>query len=183
MVFSVIVRVLGVFRITDLVARPVVFVLAPFGVSRDLVQALISGFFEITIGAEMASRAAAPIIHRVVAASAIIAWSGLSVFAQAASMLFGTDVRMGVYFIARVLQAVLAGMIALALTCLGPWGASLALTAMPGANAAPGFLAVMGRSCAYLASTIGVLAIGTAAASLAARIEVVTFRVRPKGRH
>ena len=182
MVFSVIVRVLGVFRITDLVARPVVFVLAPFGVSRDLVQALISGFFEITIGAEMASRAAAPVIHRVVAASAIIAWSGLSVFAQAASMLFGTDVRMGVYFVARVLQAVLAGMIALALTCLGPWGASLALTAMPGANAAPGFLAIMGRSCAYLASTIGVLAIGTAAASLAARIEVVTFRVRPKGR-
>ena len=183
MVFSVIVRVLGVFRITDLVARPVVFVLAPFGVSRDLVQALISGFFEITIGAEMASRAAAPVIHRVVAASAIIAWSGLSVFAQAASMLFGTDVRMGVYFIARVLQAVLAGMIALALTCLGPWGASLALTAMPGANAAPGFLAIMGRSCAYLASTIGVLAIGTAAASLAAKIEVVTFRVRPRNRH
>jgi len=183
MVFSVIVRVLGVFRITDMVARPIVSILAPFGVSRDLVQALMSGFFEITIGSEMASRAAAPVIHRVVAASAIIAWSGLSVFAQAASMLFGTDVRMGVYFVARVLQAVLAGVIALALACLGPWGASLALTAIPGAHAAPGFLAIMGRSCAYLASTIGVLAIGTATASLAARIEVVTFRVRPRGRH
>ncbi|HON42052.1 MAG TPA: sporulation integral membrane protein YlbJ [Bacillota bacterium] len=183
MVFSVVVRVLDVFRVTDMIARPIMFLLAPFGVSRDLVQALISGCFEITIGTEMASRAAAPVIPRVVAASAIIAWSGLSVFAQAASMLFGTDVRMGVYFAARVLHAVLAAIVGLGLACYGPWGAKLALTAMPGAHAAPGFFAIMGHSCVYLASIIGVLATATAAVSLAARIEVVTFRVRPKGRH
>ena len=160
MVFSVVVRVLDVFRITHIIAGPIVFLLAPLGISRDLVYALISGFFEITIGTEMASRAAAPVVQRAVAASAIIAWSGLSVFAQAASMLFGTDVRMGVYFMARVLHAVLAALVGLALVSCGPWAARQALTAMPGALATSSFLAVMGRSCIYLTSIIGVLAIG-----------------------
>ncbi len=182
MVFSVVVRVLDVFRITHIIAGPIVFLLAPLGISRDLVYALISGFFEITIGTEMASRAAAPVVQRAVAGSAIIAWSGLSVFAQAASMLFGTDVRMGVYFMARVLHAVLAALVGLALVSCGPWAARQALTAMPGALATSSFLAVMGRSCIYLTSIIGVLAIGSAVASLAAKTKVVVFRVRTRNR-
>lgn len=184
MVFSVIVRVLGVFRITDLIAQPLVFALTPFGVSRDLVNALISGFFEITIGAEMASRAAAPVVQRTVVASAIIAWSGLSVFAQAASMLFGTDVRMGIYFIARMLHAVLAAVVGLALASWGPWAAAIhPVTATPGTLAAPGFLAVMGRSCASLAWIIGLTAAASAAASLVSRVRVIAFRVRRKDRY
>ncbi len=186
MVFSVVVRVLGVFRITDLIAQPLVCALAPLGVSRDLVNAMISGLFEITIGAEMASRAAAPVVQRAVVASAIIAWSGLSVFAQAASMLFGTDVRMGVYFAARVLHAVLAALVGLALVSWGPWAAGIwPAASMPGTPpAVAGFLATMGGSCATLAWTVGLtVAASVATAAFASRVRVVSFRVSRKGRY
>ena len=56
-----------------------------------------------------ASRAAAPLVERAVMASAIIAWSGLSVHGQVASVLNNTDIRMGPYFFARLCHAAIAG--------------------------------------------------------------------------
>src|SRR5690606_22823787 len=58
-----------------------------------------------------------------VAASAIVAWSGLSVHAQVAVMLRGTDIRLGPYIAARFLHAVLAAIAAW--FALGPAGAWL----------------------------------------------------------
>ena len=149
MIFSVVIRVLTVFRITQLLSAPLTAVLAPLGVPRDLVASLVGGFFEITIGTEMASRATATILQRTVAASAIIAWSGLSVFAQVASMLFGTDVRLTPYFFARIVHALLAAVSALVILNVAPWTAQQTASA-PTIAITPGFWAVMRYSCTTL---------------------------------
>ncbi|HHV61916.1 MAG TPA: sporulation integral membrane protein YlbJ [Firmicutes bacterium] len=119
--FSVIIRVLTIVGVTKLIAVPLGFLMKSFGMSDALAPSFISGLFEITIGSELASKAACPLVQRVMAASAIIAWSGLSVFAQVTSMTEGTDIRMGPYVVARVIQAVLAMLITLVLMT-GPAG-------------------------------------------------------------
>jgi len=47
-------------------------------------------------------------VQKVAMAGAIIAWSGLSVHAQVASIINDTDIRMGPYFLARIGHAILA---------------------------------------------------------------------------
>lgn len=132
MFFSVLVRILTVIgfmrRITPLIAA----ILRPLGVSATLVPAFLSGFLEIDLGTAAAGRAAAPLIERAVAASAIVAWSGLCVHGQVASVLHGTDIRMGPYFLARFCHAVLAGAYTFALFALVPVPVSRALPAWKG---------------------------------------------------
>ncbi|MCK9221144.1 MAG: sporulation integral membrane protein YlbJ [Limnochordia bacterium] len=106
--FSVLIRILTLAGITDLLASVFAVILRPFGINKTIIPALISGSFEITIGSEMASHAAAPLIERIIAASAIIAWSGFSVHAQVASMVYGTDIRIFPYMLARALHSILA---------------------------------------------------------------------------
>ncbi|NPV52130.1 MAG: sporulation integral membrane protein YlbJ [Firmicutes bacterium] len=118
--FSVIIRVLTIVGVTKLIALPLGFIMEPFGMSQALATPFISGLFEITIGSELASKAACPLVQRVMAASAIIAWSGLSVFAQVTSMTEGTDIRIGPYVIARMIQAALA--MAITFLLMGPAG-------------------------------------------------------------
>ena len=98
MLFSVVVRVLDVAGVTHLAATAVRWVLSPLKMSTAIIPSLMSGTFEITLGTEIASRAAAPLSQRAIAASAIIAWSGLSVFAQVAAMLHGTDMHEAISF-------------------------------------------------------------------------------------
>ncbi|MCR4425172.1 MAG: sporulation integral membrane protein YlbJ [Firmicutes bacterium] len=179
MMFSVIVRVLGVFRVTDLIAAPISAALTPLGISKELVHPMVSGVFEITIGSELASRAAAPLAQRLVIASAVIAWSGLSVFAQVASMLFGTDVRLAPYFFARILHAILAGAVAIVLWETGPWAShAMAVPPQAGVWTVPGFFGTFWASCANLAGALGVTLIPAALAALVHRPRVSGFRVR-----
>jgi sporulation integral membrane protein YlbJ len=109
-IFSVIINIMSLVGVTKLLAVIFSFVLIPFGVSTELSLPLIAGFFEITLGAQMASEAqdSLPLVHKVSIAGAIIAWSGLSVHAQVASMLAKTDIRYKPYVIARLIHAFLA---------------------------------------------------------------------------
>ncbi|MFW6238975.1 MAG: sporulation integral membrane protein YlbJ, partial [Halanaerobiales bacterium] len=70
---------------------------------------LISGFFEITNGANLASQARAPLLEQLIVVNVIIAWSGISVHAQVATMINGTDIRLKPYILARILQGLMAG--------------------------------------------------------------------------
>lgn len=76
----------------------------------ELAQALISGFFEVTIGARSAGEAASaiPLQYKVAAAAFILSWGGLSVHAQVASILNGTGLRYMPFFTARLIHAILA---------------------------------------------------------------------------
>ncbi|KYO66764.1 sporulation integral membrane protein YlbJ [Thermovenabulum gondwanense] len=107
--FSVIIRILTVAGIISLFVPFIGKVLSLIGINPNLSQAVISGTFEITLGTQLASQAQAPLLDRVIIASAIIAWSGLSVHFQVMSMVSDTDIKITPYVVARFLHAVLAG--------------------------------------------------------------------------
>ncbi|MEC9487972.1 MAG: sporulation integral membrane protein YlbJ [Halanaerobium sp.] len=108
MLFSVITQVISSLGLLSFLATVLGAPLHFFKISPEILCPFVSGFFEITNGTEAASRIAAPLLQQAMAASAIIAWSGLSVHAQVATMLNGTDLRLKPYIWARALHAVLA---------------------------------------------------------------------------
>jgi sporulation integral membrane protein YlbJ len=113
--FSVFVRILDVIGIVPALVRAAQTALGPLGLDPSVVRPVVSGLFEITIGTEAASQASASLMARVATASAVIAWSGLSVHAQVAAMVQGSGMRIGPYVRARVLHAVLAAVYTVAL--------------------------------------------------------------------
>jgi sporulation integral membrane protein YlbJ len=108
MVFSVITRIMSLVGIVHALAAPLTLVLKPLKVEASLLDPLLEGLFEITIGCEEASRASASLYSKIVVCSAIIGWSGLSVHAQVASLIHKTDIRLHAYMCSRVLHAALA---------------------------------------------------------------------------
>lgn len=136
-VFSVFLRIVSVAGLSgalnDLFAR----VLGAVGFSASLAPALVSGLFEIDIGTMAAAQATAPLGEKVAIASAIIAWSGLSVHGQVASIVIESGIRIGPYMVGRLLHAVLAAGITLALMnqgdVLGRF-ISLPVTLVPGGS-------------------------------------------------
>jgi sporulation integral membrane protein YlbJ len=108
--FSVIIRVLTIVGVVALLARGIIFLLSPFGLDPALTPALISGFFEVTLGCQLAGQAAAStdLMQTVMVAGAVIAWSGLSVHAQVASIISGTDMKITPFVCARFIHAILA---------------------------------------------------------------------------
>ena len=102
MMFSVIIEVLTTSGILKLVEASLVFIARPLKVKDALISPMIRGFFEITLATELASKAQAPLLDRLVITNAIIAWSGLSVFGQVSAMVSGTDIRMTPYFRLKV---------------------------------------------------------------------------------
>lgn len=128
--FSVLLRVLEATDVLPLLAAPIAAAFHLLGWAPTLVGPAIKGVFEIDIGAAAAAQAQAPFLQQLMLASAIIAWSGLSVHGQVASVLTGTDISMKPYFLARLLHAVFAAVFTpLFLGPLGHLAAGLALPA------------------------------------------------------
>jgi sporulation integral membrane protein YlbJ len=117
--FSVLIKVLTLSGVIPLLALPISGLFALLGIDQDLVTPFLSGMFEIDIGSAQAANASAPLVQQLLIVSAIIAWSGLSVFAQVASVLIGTDIRFTPYVIARILHAVLAAIFTVLLYHMG----------------------------------------------------------------
>jgi len=179
--FSVLIRMLSVSGAVDRLADALAPVLAAWAIDPSLLHALIKGTVEITTGAQAASVANAPLVHRTVAAAAIIGWSGFSVHAQVAAMVHGTDIRIRPYLMARLGHAILAAAITWLLwEPLG--GAQAAIATAPETALAPGFplpLAVYWGGIA--AAAFGITAILVALSLLihtCRRVRWVVFRVR-----
>jgi sporulation integral membrane protein YlbJ len=109
--FSVLIRIVTVAGFISMICPVINIMLNILGLDVSLSPAILSGIFEITLGTKLASAATAPLVQRVIIASSIIAWSGLSVHFQVISMVSDTDIRIAPYIIARVLHAVLAGIV------------------------------------------------------------------------
>ncbi|MBB6670891.1 nucleoside recognition domain-containing protein [Cohnella nanjingensis] len=87
--------------------------LQAFGLPASLSDAFVQGTFEVTLGSRAAGNglsglALPPLIDRVAAAAFVMSWAGLSVHAQVAGLMSGTDWRYGPFVRARALHAVLA---------------------------------------------------------------------------
>jgi sporulation integral membrane protein YlbJ len=110
-VFSVFIRIMTIVGVTDFLTNIFVSLLSIIGYSTNLAPALVSGFFEIDLGTLAVSQAGAPLIEKVAIASAIIAWSGLSVHGQVASIVIESGIRMTPYVFGRLLHAILAALL------------------------------------------------------------------------
>lgn len=101
------------------------FLLQPLGFSQALAIPLGKGFLEMTIGVSALAECAAPLLARLQAASLILAWQGLSIQAQVAAMLSGTDLSSKLYLFGRLLHGIAAAAIML---CFSPYLPALSLS-------------------------------------------------------
>lgn len=107
--FSVIIRLLTDAGIITVFSDAIAFALHPLGVDKNIITACISGCFEITTGANLASKASdAPPIQQITAASMVIGWAGLSVHSQVISIVSKTDISIKPYIWGKCLQGILA---------------------------------------------------------------------------
>lgn len=127
--FSVFLKILSVVGVTDALYNFFAAILTLIGFKASLAPSLVSGLFEIDLGALAASQADAPLVEKAAIASAIIAWSGLSVHGQVASIVIESGIRMGPYMVARLLHAILAAILTIVL--LGPAQTVTKLFVMP----------------------------------------------------
>ncbi len=109
--FAVLLRVLEAAGVLRTMAVPLAWVFHAAGLSPSLAVPALRGLFEIDLGAAATAHAGAPLIQELMVVSGIIAWSGLSVHGQVASVLADSDISMKPYFLARFIHAVLAALL------------------------------------------------------------------------
>lgn len=127
--FSVFLRILSAVGITDHLALLFSSLLLLIGFDPSSAHALVAGLFEIDLGALSVSESPAPLVEKAALVSAIIAWSGLSVHGQVASIVMESGISMKPYMIARLLHAIFAG--GLAYLLFGPFHFLLQETSLP----------------------------------------------------
>lgn len=110
--FSVLNSMLALIQVTAILASLVGLFLHVFQISSELSIPLISGIFEITLGGKLTSEVLhIPLMDQVIVTSFFLAFSGLSVQAQVASLLAETDIRFKPFFLARILHGFFAATI------------------------------------------------------------------------
>ncbi|WP_368659167.1 sporulation integral membrane protein YlbJ [Metabacillus halosaccharovorans] len=110
--FSVFNKILAIIHVTQLIGIVFSGALSLFHIASDLSVPLITGIFEITLGNQLVSETNASLLEKVMIASFILAFGGLSIQAQVASILADTDIRFKPFFIARILQGIYSSIIA-----------------------------------------------------------------------
>jgi sporulation integral membrane protein YlbJ len=110
--FSVFNKILSLIHVTEWIAIVFSGGLTLLHISNNLSVPLITGIFEITLGNQFVSESTANLLDKVMVASFILAFGGLSIQAQVASILAETDIRFQPFFIARILQGIYSAVIA-----------------------------------------------------------------------
>ncbi len=110
MLFSVMNKVLAVTGGFNIINSVLTGLLRLVGFEPTLASGLFQGLLEIDIGTVTISKAIAPLWQKLTIASAVIAWSGLSVHGQVASVINDTDIRMTPYVVARIFHSIISGL-------------------------------------------------------------------------
>ncbi len=107
--FSVLNKMITVFHITAALSFIMQHILSFFQLTTEFSIPILSGMFEMTLGSQMISQITeTPLLQQAMVTSFILAFSGLSIQAQVASILAETDIRFKPYFFARIIQSILA---------------------------------------------------------------------------
>ncbi|CAM4450652.1 sporulation integral membrane protein YlbJ [Paenibacillus tarimensis] len=106
--FSAVMEMLNATGTLALLSSGVQSLLYAAGLPHQLSAPLVNGLFEVTLGAKAAAESGAPLIHQAAAAAWVLSWAGLSVHAQVASLVSGTDIRYKPLLLARLLHSVMA---------------------------------------------------------------------------
>ncbi|WP_432400663.1 hypothetical protein [Wukongibacter sp. M2B1] len=82
-------------------------------IPSDMVEAILTGSIEITMGCKVTSEALkiSPIMQ-ITLATMIISWSGISVHAQAASIVNDTDINLNSYVLSKFFHSIISGIYA-----------------------------------------------------------------------
>jgi sporulation integral membrane protein YlbJ len=156
--FAVIVNLLASFGLLQILAAFLTWVLQPLGIMPDLGLPLATGIFEMTLGMRMVSESRAPLIQQLIAVQLILAWSGLSIQAQVAAFVAGTDIRLAPYFLGRLTQAILAA--ALTVVLFPAFEGFLVTPATSVPTPVPSWTSILqAAGLLALASTLGLLSL------------------------
>ncbi len=104
--FSVVLRLLNIWHVTLFLAFLSHSLIRMIQV--PVFQAFFNGLFEMTLGCQESIRALSLLHQQVALLALLMGWGGLSVFAQIAGLISGTDLRFYPFVIARVLHAIFA---------------------------------------------------------------------------
>ena len=104
--FSVVLRLINIWHVTLFLAFLSHSLIRMIQV--PVFQAFFNGLFEMTLGCQESIRTLSLLHQQVALLSLLMGWGGLSVFAQIAGLISGTDLRFYPFIIARVLHAILA---------------------------------------------------------------------------
>jgi sporulation integral membrane protein YlbJ len=118
--FSVLLAMLDASGILKLLETPFAVLLGILQITPQLSNALASGFFEMTLGAQSASQCSADILEQLMIISFILGWSGLSIQAQVCSILSSQHISPVRYCLCRPLQGILAAAYIPLFICLFP---------------------------------------------------------------
>jgi len=113
-IFSVIIQFISIGGFAQVLTILLSFILSIFLIPEQLSQVFVTGFFEVTQSMQIMSELQTPIAMsmKMAVASGLVAWGGISVHAQVASIISTTDMRYKPYFIWKVIHAILAGVLA-----------------------------------------------------------------------
>lgn len=105
-IFSVITHLINYVGIAMILSNLLSIFLSIFHIPVELSRSLFTGFFEMTLGSQLASTLTnIPLLFKLAIVSALIGFNGLSIHAQVVSMLSRTDIRYVPYLFARILHA------------------------------------------------------------------------------
>ena len=108
-IFSVITRMFAVWGIIKYLAILFMKIFSFLNLPYTVVYGMGMGMFEITIGSSTIAMAPqGALIHKLLAVSAIMAFSGFSIIAQVMSIVTGIPVRMSFYLLSRFIQMCLS---------------------------------------------------------------------------
>ncbi len=124
--FAVLLQILNTTGLLEGLNYLVFGLLKLLGLSGNLVPAMTTGFFEITLGSRLASQAVTVLPEQVMVVLLILGWSGLSVHAQVLSVITGSGLRINLYLLGRIFQAGISLMLFRLLLSFKPIFASLA---------------------------------------------------------
>jgi len=115
--FSVILGLLALFQVTEQLAACLGELLRIIGLPPGLAEGFVHGLLEITLGAKALADTTplSPTVYQLAFLNAIVAWAGLSIHAQVASLLSQTDIRYFPYCVARLLHSVISFVLTLLL--------------------------------------------------------------------
>jgi len=176
--FSVVIRLLYTTGALQYLARPIESVLDGTSLPSGLVQPVLSGMLEITIGSRLISMVEAlPLIYVIASASLIIGWSGFSIHAQAISFISRTDLNPAVYMLFKLVHGVLSCLASLLLGRIVLSGASLdVIFTEPGMPPVLGFSRCLSASAKIFVVTM--LFILSAVFICSLFVSVAGFRIR-----
>jgi sporulation integral membrane protein YlbJ len=107
-IFAVLIQLLKQAGFINFISGKLGLILIPLGFSPSVLPALTSGLIEMTVGAKLTSASEAPLLQQLMVIAIILAWSGISIHAQVASVISETDIRMKPFILTRFAHAFLA---------------------------------------------------------------------------